>query len=293
MSDDVDGEPAAPAPEAAPPPPDTAARYLARCLVADHGYVPGTFAEARPLAEACDLILTGGDGVGLAIACIVDRDADPARRFCLAPEDLDEAAAACRHHAGSMHGVKEAVAVEIWEVGAGVPDAADRARLEAYTFRPITQKGVQVKTYAVDTAAATRGDLVSTAADGLQREPWIRRVLREPRRSEAELAEAVRLRPGYGAAWSSLGGVLIGRGRGEEAVPALRTALRLDPGDFKAHNNLGIALAKGGRMAEALGHFEAAARLAPGAPGVRDNLRSARQALGAGKIMLDKAEPRE
>ena len=180
-----------PAVEPAAPRVESAAVYLAKCLVADHGYVPGTFAEARPLAEASDVVLTGGDGVGLAIACIVDRDRDPARRFTLPPAELDDAAAACRQHAGSVHGMRDSVTVEIWEIGAGVPDAADRARLEGYTFRQITEKGVQVKTYAVDTAAGREGELVSTAADGHKREPWIRKVLPQPRRTAAQLAAAV------------------------------------------------------------------------------------------------------
>lgn len=199
MSEPDGEQPPADAPAAAPvgivgTAGDTHAAYLTKCLVADKGYVPGTFPEAAPLADASDYVVTGGDGVGLSIACIIDRDRDPSRRFTLEPARVDEIAAACRHHAGSVHGVRDTVTVEIWEVGAGVPDAADRARFEGYTFRPLTQKGVGVKTYAVDTAPGTLGDLVSTAADGTARQPWVRKVLKEPRRSNAELARSVEQR---------------------------------------------------------------------------------------------------
>ncbi len=172
--------------------PDSAASYLARCLVADHRYVIRNLPEAAPLAAVSDWILTGGDGVGLAIACIIDRDADPHKRFTLDPERVDEVAAACRKYAGSVHGVKETVTIEIWEVGAGVPDTGDRARLEGYAFRRVTQKGVAIRAYAVNTAATNGlpGDLFSTAADGATRQPWLRQILSEPRRSDQALAVA-------------------------------------------------------------------------------------------------------
>jgi len=181
-----------PSGEPSPPNEETAARYVARCLIADHGYVSGVPAEAAELADAVDFVLTGGDGVGLTLACFLDRDADPTRRFTLAPERLDEIAAACRVHAGSLHGMKDTVTVEIWEVGAGVPDPEDRARLEGYAFRRITQKGVAVKAYAVDTRPEAAGALYSTAADAAERAPWLRQVLTEPRRSRAELAAVAR-----------------------------------------------------------------------------------------------------
>ncbi len=131
-----------------------------------------------------------GDGVGLSIACIVDRDADPTRRFTLAPERVDEIAAACRKHAGSMHGMKEDVIVEIWEIGAGVPDPDDRARLEGYAFRRVTQKGVSVRGYAIDTSAAARGSMFTTAAGSTDRSIWVEHILTSPRRSNARLVAA-------------------------------------------------------------------------------------------------------
>lgn len=177
------------------PEPDTSADspavYLARCLIADRGYVDGYVAEAAALAEAADVVLTGGDGVGLAIACIVDRDRDPERRFTMPAEQVEAIASACRGHVGRVHGVREAVTVEIWEVGAGLPRDGDRARLDAYTFRQRAHDGVNVTTYAVDSAG---GAVISTAGDWQQREPWIRKVMTEPRRTRAALATAVAAR---------------------------------------------------------------------------------------------------
>lgn len=171
---------------------DSAALYLAKVMVADHRYRPLDFPEAAPLAAVSDIVLVGGDGVGLAIACIIDRDADPAKRFTMPPDQVDDIASACRKYAGSLYGGKEDVTVEIWEIGAGVPDADDRARLEGYAFRRVTEKGVSVRAYAVDTSpnVGATGALWSTAADARDREPWVRQALRAPRRSDNELAHA-------------------------------------------------------------------------------------------------------
>ncbi len=169
---------------------DSAALYLAKVMVADHRYRPLDFPEAAPLAAVSDLVLVGGDGVGLAIACIIDRDADPAKRFTMPAEQVDDIAAACRKHAGSLYGGKEDVVVEIWEIGAGLPDPEDRARLEGYAFRRVTEKGVSVRGYAVDSTPTLGGALWSTAADAKDREAWVRQALRGPRRSDHELSHA-------------------------------------------------------------------------------------------------------
>ncbi|HUQ05417.1 MAG TPA: hypothetical protein VM261_23105, partial [Kofleriaceae bacterium] len=173
---------------------DSAALYLAKVMVADHRYRPLDFPEAAPFTEVSDIVLVGGDGVGLAIACIIDRDANPEKRFTMAPERVDEIAAACSKHSGSVYGGKEDVVVEIWEVGAGVPHGDDRARMEAYAFRRVTQKGVAIRGYAVDSSPnlGVLGTMWSTAADAASRAPWVREALRLPRRSDNELAHAAK-----------------------------------------------------------------------------------------------------
>lgn len=170
---------------------DSAALYLAKVMVADHRYRPLDFPEAAPLEEVSDIVLERSDGVHLAIACIIDRDADPAKRFSLPPQRVDEIAAACRKYAGAAYGGKE-VAVEIWEIGLGLPDSADRGRYEGYAFRRPTQKGVSIRAYCVDTSPSlgTLGALWSTAADASERREWVRTALHAPRRSDNELAHA-------------------------------------------------------------------------------------------------------
>jgi rhomboid protease GluP len=187
-------EPAPAAAASAGPSPDGAAIYLAKCMIADHGFVGGCPPEAAALADACDIVLTGGDGLGLTIACIIDREADPARRFSMPPAQVDELAAACRKHAGSMYGVKEAVTIEVWEVGPDVADTDDRARLEGYAFRQVTQKGVSIRGYALDprTGSGHPPDLFTTAADGDARRAWVREIMGGRWRSDRELHATVR-----------------------------------------------------------------------------------------------------
>jgi rhomboid protease GluP len=171
---------------------DSAALYLAKVMVADHRYRPLDFPEAAPLTEVSDIVLVGGDGVGLAIACIIDRDANPEKRFAMAPERVDAIAAACRKYGGSVYGGQEEVTVEIWEIGAGLPQPEDRGRLEGYAFRRATEKGVSIRGYFVDTSPnlGTLGAMWSTAADISARQSWVRQALRTPRRSDNELAHA-------------------------------------------------------------------------------------------------------
>jgi len=172
--------------DAAAPVEETAATYLARCLVAARGFVPGSFVEARPLAEACDLILTASDGLSVTIACIVDRDARPERRFMLDAAAVDAVARACRGHTGSLYGSRMPVVVEIWEIGRGGPDADDRRRLEALTFRRAAKGGATITSFAVDSAT---GAVFSTtiAAEQARRQAWVHQCLRGPRRRPEEL----------------------------------------------------------------------------------------------------------
>jgi len=70
-----------------------------------------------------------------------------------------------------------------------------------------------------------------------------------------------------------------GQGRREEAIALLAEAVRLDPGWAAAYTNLGVVLLRAGRYEEAKGEFETALRLAPGDPDARENLATVIDAL--------------
>jgi tetratricopeptide (TPR) repeat protein len=78
-----------------------------------------------------------------------------------------------------------------------------------------------------------------------------------------QFAEAIRLDPSLGVAWSNLGIVLAMEGEGAAAERHFREALRREPGLAEAWGNLGVLLVRGGRSAEAIEHFRAAVRLRP------------------------------
>ncbi len=168
-----------------PVPPGPAAEapasYLARCLIADRGFVAGSLPEAQPLAAACDVILTAADGLSLTIACIVDRDAAPERTFARSAAQVEAVATACLVHSGSLYGSRIPVAVEIWEVGAGRPGPGDRERLEALTFRRGGKAAVSITAFAVDSATgALFGTIV--AAELRRRQKWVTGIFTGPRR---------------------------------------------------------------------------------------------------------------
>ncbi|MBN2288857.1 MAG: tetratricopeptide repeat protein [Candidatus Glassbacteria bacterium] len=71
---------------------------------------------------------------------------------------------------------------------------------------------------------------------------------------------------------SSLGGMLIGKNRWEDAEAFLARALEQQPGNALALNNLGLVRMKQERYEEARGLFERAALCDPGAPAPRRNL---------------------
>lgn len=79
----------------------------------------------------------------------------------------------------------------------------------------------------------------------------------------AHYTEALRLRPGYAHAESSLGLVLFEQGRVDEAIAHYEAALQVEPTEPYAHANLGLALERKGRAAEALDHFARASWVEP------------------------------
>ena len=60
---------------------------------------------------------------------------------------------------------------------------------------------------------------------------------------------------------STVGNVLAGLGRADEAIAYYRKALEIDPNDVEAHNNLGNALADSGRLDEAIEQYRVTLKL--------------------------------
>ena len=99
-------------------------------------------------------------------------------------------------------------------------------------------------------------------------------LLGRGRVNEAEpyFRKAISIEPSYPEAHDNLGIVLHDRGRLDEAIAAYRTAARLDPRYPIVHNNLGITLAEQGHMDEAIAEFREALRLKRPFPKAQLNL---------------------
>jgi rhomboid protease GluP len=162
----------------------TFATYVAKALMAKKGYRPGTVPEAQALRAHCDAVLTMADGVTLAIVGIVDRQADPSRRFGLGKEELDRIGTDCLHYAGRVGGRKLPVQITIVEVGAGPVAPEDKERLKALKHKSLFSK-VLIQTVAVDVPSQE----IWTNAPVRTRvmRSFIRGLLNKPRLTDADL----------------------------------------------------------------------------------------------------------
>jgi Flp pilus assembly protein TadD len=95
-----------------------------------------------------------------------------------------------------------------------------------------------------------------------------------------QLAEAVRIRPGFAPARIALGWSLAKQGRTEEALAQLRTVELFQPGDANIHSQIGAMLGAAGRTYEAAGELSEAVRLDPNDADGRRNLGMALAILG-------------
>ena len=95
-----------------------------------------------------------------------------------------------------------------------------------------------------------------------------------------QLAEAVRIRPGFAPARIGLGWSLSRQGRTEEALAQLRTVELSQPGDANIHSQIGAMLGAAGRTYEAAGELSEAVRLDPNDADGRRNLGMALAILG-------------
>lgn len=126
--------------------------YLSRVYVARKGFALGTVDEAKPLEEACDIVLTRLDGLTVEILCVIDREANPDRRFTLAANEVRDIGTRCLAHAGTVNGSKMPVTIHVVEIGKPA-SAEDRARLAGY--RKYWFSKVRILAWALDPATAS------------------------------------------------------------------------------------------------------------------------------------------
>src|SRR6266705_319475 len=163
----------------------TFATYLAKQYMAKKGFAAGTVPEARALVSAADIVLTLSDGLRFEILCVVDREADPGRRFGLSRDAVEEIAKSCLKYAGKVNRAQLPVTIQVMEVGPQVGASADRARLKPFKRSRVFSKAL-IFAWTVDTSAAS----VWTNApfNGLLAgRRFIERLLREPRQSESQM----------------------------------------------------------------------------------------------------------
>lgn len=172
--------------DASPPAPETTAAYLAKRMIAQRGFRPGTVPEAEPLLAAADLVLTRADGMNLQILLIVDREADASRRFARPLDELVAIGERCLGYTGTINGAKLPVILTVWEVGPDAGAEPEFSRLRALARNWPGKARVAVSAWTLDT---THARVRSTARFGgrLVGRGFLERTLREPRRPDLEL----------------------------------------------------------------------------------------------------------
>jgi Flp pilus assembly protein TadD len=90
--------------------------------------------------------------------------------------------------------------------------------------------------------------------------------------ADAELREALRLRPNFFEAIYDLGILMDRRGETDAAIAYLREAARLRPKDAMTHRSLGEVLVKQGQVDEAIALYREAITVRPNFAGLRFNL---------------------
>lgn len=165
--------------------PDTFCTYLARQLIARKGYSADVVAEATPLAEHCDILLTYADGFSLVLLCLIDREANPEMTFGLTPEAVHDIGQACLKHTSRIYLSKMPVTIMVMEVGP--QDATARERLWHFRQSSLFSK-VKMSGWVVDPDQKT---IWNNALLGGWTPParFIRKLMNAPR-EEVMVAEA-------------------------------------------------------------------------------------------------------
>lgn len=177
---------------------ETFAAYMARYLVARHGYSVDLPNEAGPLAAACDRVLVRRSGNVVSVACIVDREARPGARFGLSPADAaavvrlwTEAAARQADGGGrrTRFGRGRAVVLlTVYEVGDGIDDPGAERRLDDHRVVDRRGRAPIVQLILID---PRRGTVLARPHRVWGRDVgigWLRKLVGRPRLSAEDLA---------------------------------------------------------------------------------------------------------
>jgi rhomboid protease GluP len=167
---------------------DTVAVYLAKRLIGEKRFALGVPEEAAKLAEHFDTVLSHA-AFGLAIACVVDRETDGARRFLPSKQDLLDIGRACLKYTGTINGTKLPVGIYVYEVSAGPPTAEDLQRLKALQRSVPGLQKVAVYCFHIDTRnkAVWSGAPLPGLLGRFGHRSWVESVVREPRKGDGEI----------------------------------------------------------------------------------------------------------
>jgi rhomboid protease GluP len=164
------------------------ALYLARYYMHKRGYASLTvpeIPEIEALRASSDIVLTRSDGITFSVICIIDREANPPKRFECSVPVVQVTAEQCLKYSGTMNGQKMPVTISIFEIGAGIDTAEERERLRAYRRSSIFSKGVIVA-WLLDLTA--KSAWANSSFRGVLGKRALERLLREPRLSYQDLA---------------------------------------------------------------------------------------------------------
>jgi len=172
---------------------DSFARYLAKQLIANKEYSLQVVPEAAPLKAAADIVLMRSDGMTMTIMCLIDREADPSKRFGLSPDRIHEIGSSCLKYAGKINNAQMPIVVQIIEVGAASPTHMDFERLRPYKRKSLRSK-VVISAMVIDTTA--RKIWSNALLHGwTHRHGYMGKLLREPRATDAEIQERTSVVP--------------------------------------------------------------------------------------------------
>ncbi|HET9932219.1 MAG TPA: rhomboid family intramembrane serine protease [Polyangiaceae bacterium] len=205
--------------------------YLAKRLVGEKSFQLGVPEEAAGLAEGSDIVLSYGD-LSLNLACIVDREGNPEKRFSLEQKELLEIGSACLKYTGTMNGAKMPVGISLYEVGDRPASPEDIERFKALQKSMPGSSKVLVTCFYLDTKNKTV--FCSALFNGLFRgRKWLESMLAEPRKRHEDIFVPEALLPSDEGRPVATIGVLV-------ALASMFVVEQLADAGRQAHGLLGV-----------------------------------------------------